>query len=117
MYVDGILRDEASGTWVAPGDYFYLAGGNAGNDFGDGVWDEVRIYERALTPLEIQLMASMSDYDDDRDVDTADLAALLNEWMTDNPGCEAASVFDNNVDCKVNLGDFANFARSWLLGM
>ena len=57
MYVNGVLIDESSDSWVAPGNKFYLAGGNTGNDFGDGIWDDVRIYDHVLSDVEIRSLA------------------------------------------------------------
>ncbi len=52
LYVDGIMRQSGIGTWIDPGELF-LGGGNPGNTYGRGVWDDVRIYERALSGYEI----------------------------------------------------------------
>ena len=56
LYVDGVLR--ATGMlsdtgWVDPASTLYLAGGHPNNTKGNGVWDEVRVYDRALTVKEI----------------------------------------------------------------
>ncbi|MDD4442552.1 MAG: LamG domain-containing protein [Kiritimatiellae bacterium] len=56
LYVDGVLRSTAAltaGGWVDPDPTLNLAGGNAGNSKGNGIWDEVRVYDRALTDEEI----------------------------------------------------------------
>ncbi|MBN1507209.1 MAG: hypothetical protein JW955_10210 [Sedimentisphaerales bacterium] len=57
LYVDGVLQDTNSGTWVKPGSTFFLAGGNAGNNFGDGTWDDVRIYDHVLSDAEVRSLA------------------------------------------------------------
>jgi len=57
LCVNGALQDDNSGTWVKPGNTFYLAGGNPGNDFGDGTWDDVRIYDHVLSEVEIRSLA------------------------------------------------------------
>lgn len=56
LYVDGVQRATAALTdtgWVAPAATLNLAGGNTGNTRGNGIWDEVRVYDRALTDDEI----------------------------------------------------------------
>ena len=56
LYVNGVLRATAELTdagWIAPAATLNLAGGNAGNPKGNGIWDEVRVYDRALTVEEI----------------------------------------------------------------
>lgn len=57
LYVNGVLQGAASGTWVAPGNTFFLAGGSPGNDFGDGIWDDVRIYDHVLSDAEVRSLA------------------------------------------------------------
>ena len=52
LYVDGQLRDSHTGNWADP-DCLFLGGGNPGNTYGIGVWDDVRVYERMLTVEEI----------------------------------------------------------------
>lgn len=57
LYVNGVLQDTSSGTWVRPGNTFFLAGGNTGNDFGDGTWDDLRIYDHVLSEAEVRALA------------------------------------------------------------
>ncbi len=59
LYVDGTLRATATlsdAGWVDPDATLNLAGGNAGNSKGNGIWDEVRVYDRALTVEEIEAL-------------------------------------------------------------
>jgi len=56
LYVDGSQRATATLSdvgWVAPASTLYLAGGNPNNTKGNGIWDEVRVYDRALSVEEI----------------------------------------------------------------
>lgn len=56
LYVDGVQRASATLSptgWVNPSPTLYLAGGHSGNSKGNGVWDDVRVYDRALTADEI----------------------------------------------------------------
>lgn len=56
LYIDGVLRSTATlttGGWVDPDPTLNLAGGHLKNSKGNGIWDEVRVYDRALTDEEI----------------------------------------------------------------
>jgi len=56
LYVDGVLRATATlseAGWVDPSSTLYLAGGHPSNSKGNGIWDEVRVYDRALAAEEI----------------------------------------------------------------
>jgi glycerophosphoryl diester phosphodiesterase len=54
LFVDGVERasDPIGAGWVAPGNTLYL-GGHTGNTPGSGLWDEVRLFNRALDAEEI----------------------------------------------------------------
>lgn len=57
LYIDGEwVASNTDAAWVAPGNAVYLGGGNSGNTAGDGVWDEVRIYNHVLTTEEIRAL-------------------------------------------------------------
>lgn len=57
LYVNGVERgSDAIDSWVAPGTNFFIGGGNAGNNKGKGVVDDVRIYTNALSAAQIQLI-------------------------------------------------------------
>jgi len=55
LYVDGFSRASATlGTgWRDPNPTLNLAGGHASNSKGNGIWDEVRVYDRILSDDEI----------------------------------------------------------------
>lgn len=56
LYVDGVLRASATlspAGWVNPDPTLNLAGGHPSNTKGNGIWDEVRVYDRALSAAEI----------------------------------------------------------------
>ncbi len=48
LYLDGRLVDFNYCAWADPGPSFYLASGHAGNTYGNGAWDELRIYDAVL---------------------------------------------------------------------
>jgi len=60
LFVNGIQRasDTIDAGWVVPGNTLYL-GGHTGNMPGIGIWDEVRIFNRALTASEIAPLLSL----------------------------------------------------------
>ncbi len=117
MFVNGTFIGQSSGSWVVPGDTFYLGGGHDGNMYSDGVFDDVRIYERILTVEEIVSLASLSDFDNDLDVDVNDFTTLVDQWLTGIDDCESTPLGDYNVDCQINLEDLAEFAQYFLLGI
>lgn len=53
LFVNGLLRQSATTAWSDPGTSFFLGGGHNGNTYGNGLWDDVRIYERVLTADQI----------------------------------------------------------------
>lgn len=56
LYIDGSQRATATlsdAGWAAPASTLFLAGGHPGNTKGNGIWDEVRVYDRALGMEEI----------------------------------------------------------------
>ncbi len=57
LYVNGVLQGTNSGTWVRAGNTVFLGGGHHGNDFGDGTWDEVRIYDHVLSEAQVRSLA------------------------------------------------------------
>lgn len=60
LFVNGVLRASSTNmSWITPGAYFYLGGGNNGNTYGNGLWDDVRIYEHVLTGWEIYQLANV----------------------------------------------------------
>jgi hypothetical protein len=59
LFVNGVLRSSRTGgPWIDPG-YFLLGGGNNGNTYGTGAFDDVRIYERVLSADELYAIASV----------------------------------------------------------
>jgi hypothetical protein len=59
LYVDGILRSTATTLWQNPGTMFFLGGGNNGNTYGNGAWDDLRIYEQVLSANDIFMLANV----------------------------------------------------------
>ena len=51
LYVNGKLMDENVGTWVEPGETFFLGGGHPDNHFCNSTFDDVMIYDKVL-PVE-----------------------------------------------------------------
>jgi hypothetical protein len=83
MFVDGEYVDTRVGDWINPGNTFFIAGGGTAtvhNTLGNGIYDEVRIYNTALTPAEVlylsqnapEVVALQGDFNGDGHVDAAD---------------------------------------------
>jgi len=53
LYVNGLLIETKTGTWIDPGDTFFLGGGHPSNDFCNSTFDEVKIFGRALSAEEV----------------------------------------------------------------
>lgn len=59
LFVNGEQRGTAAfpeWSWVAPNSTLFLAGGHTSNSKGNGIWDEVRVYDRELTKQEIEVL-------------------------------------------------------------
>jgi hypothetical protein len=60
LYVDGVVRATSmltTGGWVNPHPTLNLAGAHKSNMKGNGIWDEVRVYNRALMDEEVAALA------------------------------------------------------------
>ena len=84
-----------------------------GQRYFQGLIDDVRIYNRALTGAEIREMykslALTGDTEPDGDIDLNDFAVLANSWQSSN-SCDA----DLTCDCIVDINDFIILAEGWL---
>lgn len=114
LYVDGEQRDQdLEGNWVDPGETVYIAGGDDTNHFGNGIWDEFRIYDQALTAGEVLYLFtggettcdpdSGGDLDQNGKVEFADFLIL-----SGNFGNEVASHEEGDIDCNGTV-EFADF--------
>jgi hypothetical protein len=89
MYVDGEYVDTRVGDWLAPGNTVFIAGGGSPtvhNTLGNGIYDEFRIYNSALTPGEVLYLANNApdvttldgDFNGNGKVDAADYVVWRN---------------------------------------
>ncbi|MEZ6120419.1 MAG: LamG domain-containing protein [Pirellulaceae bacterium] len=119
LFVDGELRDQdLTGTWVIPGSTFFIGGGDGTNHFGNGVWDEFRIYAVALSEGEVLYLFQSGtggvagDFNGDGLLDAADLADLDAALGGGN------LAFDLNSDGTVDTNDrnfwVKDLANSWI---
>ncbi|HBO44067.1 MAG TPA: hypothetical protein DD670_09065 [Planctomycetaceae bacterium] len=53
LYINGEFVMGGDGKLIAPGSHFYLGGGNNGNEYAVASFDELRIYDVALTPDQV----------------------------------------------------------------
>lgn len=83
------------------------------NTYYEGFLDEVRIYDRALSPSHIGTLyaadALTADIEPDGVVDIHDFIRLAETWQTAQTGPA-----DLNCDGQVDLADFAILAEEWL---
>ena len=49
----GTDPSDSVSNWIVPGSEFYLGGGNDGNTYGIGVFDEVKIFDQYLTSAQV----------------------------------------------------------------
>ncbi len=63
LYVDGVLREQSVENWRDPGSIFYVGGGfgitGGANHLGNGIYDEVRIYDVPLTDSEVLYLSQV----------------------------------------------------------
>lgn len=59
LFVNGVERDSDTidNAWVIAGRYLYIAGGHTNNANTEGKWDELHVYNRALTESEVSVLA------------------------------------------------------------
>jgi len=114
LFVDGEQRDQdLEGNWVVPGESVFIGGGDDSNHFGNGIWDEFKIYDAALTAGEVLYLYSeiapacnpgtMGDIDGSGDVAFADFLIL-----SQNFGQAAADHTTGDIDCSGDV-EFADF--------
>ncbi|HJN08933.1 MAG TPA: glycerophosphodiester phosphodiesterase family protein [Pirellulaceae bacterium] len=61
LYVNGHPSDSSGWElkqWTAPGDRFYLGGGNDENTHGNGMWDDVAVFRRVLSRADVRQIIS-----------------------------------------------------------
>lgn len=123
MYVDGVQVDQAErdlnleffptgNTAVTIG--AYLTGDGTSDEWFEGSIDDLRIYNRTLSPDDINQLVSMKscdvDYTGDCVVNTLDVLAFLNLWT------DESSAADFNHDGTVNTQDVLAFLNAWNAG-
>lgn len=99
MYIDGLAGDVAtitSGSLVKIGNYTIGGSAYLNSRYFNGQIDEVRIYDNALAPAEVQVLFHEFDEINDSNLNCEHL-----------PG-------DLNFDCFIDLKDFAILANDWL---
>ncbi len=83
MYVNGILIAEGARTLNTSGNDAFRVGQYGSSGF-DGLIDDFALWNYALSAEDVRQMVLVSDFDNDYDVDVADLNTLTDEWLTDN---------------------------------
>ena len=123
LYINGNAVDsDAILLWIEPGLEFFLGGGNDGNTYGNGIWDEVRIYDHKLTAGEVlYLFQGGSTCPEEGDTHCRDLLVDGPEgggpgtytaitFADDDSGDEIRYLFraDNGVGAPLEVGPQAN---------
>lgn len=106
LFVDGEMRDQdLIGTWVDPGDTLFIGGGDGSNHFGNGVFDEFKLYDAALTAEEVLYLYAggglEGDFDGNGMLDAADLDEMALAIGTAN------TKYDLDGDGDVDIDDRA----------
>ena len=83
MYVNGILLAEGARTLNTSGSDAFRVGQYGGSGF-DGLIDDFALWNYALSAEDVRGMVLVTDFDNDYDVDVADLNTLTDDWLTDN---------------------------------
>lgn len=63
LYVDGVLREQFTETWRAPGSTLFFGGGlgpgSTSNTYGKGIFDEIRVYDTTLSASEVLFLSQV----------------------------------------------------------
>jgi len=87
-----------------------------------GVVDELALYDRALSPAEVQahfdsltlgVLTCPADFNRDGRINGADLGILLGAWSPPGAGCGTAAAADLNCDCLVDGADLGILLGAW----
>ena len=109
LYVNGELREADTGAWVDPGTTFFIGSGDGTNHFGNGIWDEFRIYDVALTDGEVLYLFGggglAGDFNNDGTLDAGDLDLQAQALG----GTDATYDLDNDGD--VDYDDRVSWVR------
>ena len=116
LFVDGEMRDQdAIGTWVDPGETLFIGGGDGTNHFANGVFDDFKLYDTALSAGEVLYLFSGAglegDFDGNGMLDATDLDELAKAMGTADPK------FDLDGDGDVDFDDRSTWVntikRTW----
>ena len=118
MYVNGeLVGGDDGGTWIDPGTEFYIGGGNDLNEYGNGIFDDFRIYDVALESWQVEELYNLGnplipgDTNHDNIVDADDAEVLSNNWGSSVSGGGVDGDF--NGDGVVNAKDASILAANW----
>jgi hypothetical protein len=105
IYVNGVKEGTSATATFLNTNTNPITIGRSGTSFFDGQIDDVRIFNRKLTPSEIKWLYAGGN------VNWVDLWCLASNWLDSNCGdCNGAD-FDGNG--KVDLYDFAVMGANW----
>ncbi|MBN1590869.1 MAG: PEP-CTERM sorting domain-containing protein [Pirellulales bacterium] len=125
LYVDGQFAAGGDGPTIAAGDTFYLGGGNDGNEYAVAVFDDLQIFDQALTSAQVKALYDSysvqipGDATGDGQVTDADSQRLAANWgaITQTPGYTWWEMGDFDGDEVVGPKDAAIMAANWGYGI
>lgn len=79
-----------------------------------GKIDEVRIYNNILSARQIKNLVFNPDFNNDKNVDFADLRLLSGSWLDQCASPDWCNGADINRDSLINFEDFVIFADNWM---
>jgi len=109
MYVNGTLKIAASRVLNTSGSDPFRIGQYGGDDF-NGLIDDFALWDYALSPEVVRRMVLFADFDDDNDVDAADLNSLVGDWLT-------STIIPGSIQPTEVLEDFEAYSATGFPGI
>ena len=116
VYVNGVLDNTATGTGTATP---HIGPMNIGayqhnSRYFNGVMDDIRIYDYALTANQIAALLTTGDINGDGIVNFIDFSILGEQWQSDGASIPSADIAPAGGDGIVNFRDLKLLAENWL---
>ncbi len=102
LYLDGRLVGSVV-RGLSTADVFRIGSRRSHKTYFPGAVDDVRIWDYALTAEEVRQLVLFTDFDRDKDVDTADLRLFAGQWLD-------STVIPNSIKPPIVLEDFERYS-------
>ncbi len=116
LYVDGEFREAATGGWIEPGATFFIGGGDGGNDYAAGIFDEFKIYDVALGAGELLYLYTsgemLGDFNGNGMLDSDDLDLMAAGMVANDATYDVNG--DGNIDVDDRLVWVNDLAKTWV---